>query len=261
MEYIDHYNYFYSKYISKSEVLIKNNFLKFKIKKYRFEWALQNIKSYAEKDHKPKFKNEPFENFNKFFITKKAIYDFENQIEEILKNEYEQHFYAANLALETQYDYIKLIKETAVNEAYNEVLRLLSTNSQLYEMMYNLNDFSEFKLIDYSPISLEDTNIFKLLHCKIYPQIDEVDSIEIDNIDENKLNTTQKVLLIEMLITGGTWNDISERSKSKLISKIIERNDTNIRAILSKSAQPLSKNTDGFKSDCYNIQSLINLLA
>ena len=75
-------------------------------------------------------------------------------------------------------------------------------------------------------------------------------------LKENELTTRQKVLLIENLIVSNVWGKYSERKKAKLISYIINTNETNIRNILAISDKKLSEQTKDFTDDIALIEKL-----
>lgn len=75
-------------------------------------------------------------------------------------------------------------------------------------------------------------------------------------LKENELTTRQKVLLIENLIVTDVWSKYSERKKAKLISYIINTNETNIRNILAISDKKPTSQSKDFTDD----MALINKL-
>ena len=69
----------------------------------------------------------------------------------------------------SNYSFVKLLKELAEYQAFARLSSNYSHNSQIYKMMYDLNDFNEFDVSIYYS-SVESTPLFKKLHKRCFPK-------------------------------------------------------------------------------------------
>lgn len=93
----------------------------------------------------------------------------ENSIELSLKNDvYPEYLKLNEDSLPLNYSFQKFIGDLGSLHALIEANRLFSNNNSLFKMMFQLNNFTDFEIIDYK-MTLEDTPIFKKLHKIIYP--------------------------------------------------------------------------------------------
>ncbi len=127
-----------------------------------------------------------------------------------------------------------------------------------------MNEFENFEIKDYSPISLENSEIFKSLNQKKYPDSYNSQNDNLPDEFEEKtkgLDSTQKILLIEKLIKNAhKWETTDERKKGFIISKIIDRNSDNIRKTLAKSDKKPSEYSEKFVNDIAIADEIINKL-
>ncbi|WP_372745220.1 hypothetical protein [Lutibacter sp.] len=87
------------------------------------------------------------------------------------------------------YEY--LLEEFAISEASNRVYSWFSNWHTVYKMMFELNDFSDFKIIRNSSFS-EASDIFKKYHEKLYP-ICYVNKGKEGEVQKNKINNFNQV--------------------------------------------------------------------
>jgi hypothetical protein len=261
MNEINNYNYFYDKYLTKANVLIKNFFIKAKMEKRNFNYALEHLNSNLGFYSEDVIKNKKIKLLAQVFHNLKNNYEIDQE-EQVLKNDFELHFKGFCTSFKQNYEYKKLIKEIAIIQVLETLKKLLSSNKKIFELMYIINDFTNFEIQDYGLILIENTEIYKSLskNLKINTHgINKMES-ELEEINENKLSTTQKVLLIEKLMVSINWNSLSERKKAALISKIIDKNPTNVRLTLAKSGKKPSENTSQFNNDVLTVENLIKSL-
>lgn len=226
MQHIDNYNYFYTKYYSKAELLIKNYLLKNKKFKLNYHYSIPKIQNFINKYLEELFTDEKLKLNSKEF---RKMWDFYecDKIEECLNYEMKQIFFdnqrVHNRPItpteQFEISYNRYVKELAIQEVLTEILYLLTANSSILEMQYKLNDFSKFDIRDYGLMRLEDTEIFKSLSNKLYPISDDTKVETTENVKENQLSTQQKTLLIEKFFVNVNWSNLSERKKSTFIAK------------------------------------------
>ncbi|MEO5776238.1 MAG: hypothetical protein ABIQ27_04995 [Flavobacterium sp.] len=115
-------------------------------------------------------KNKNLEELHQIFGRRYSIYEID-QVQEVFANEIKTAFNKIDISeFPTNYTYTKFIQEIAIIEVINEILRLLSINSQLLEMFYKLNEFNEFEIKYHRNISLENYPVYKKMHIKLYPE-------------------------------------------------------------------------------------------
>ncbi|WP_281322195.1 hypothetical protein [Flavobacterium aestivum] len=87
-----------------------------------------------------------------------------------MKNEVRKAFLKLSLDIQnTNYTLESFIKELAIHNAINELLRLFNNYSDLFKMMYNNDYFDSFEIKDYSPIDFRDSKNYTDLLKKFYP--------------------------------------------------------------------------------------------
>lgn len=268
MEHIDHYNYFYTKYYSKTEFLIKKYLIKNKKFKLAFHYLNPKIQLIINEYLENLFKDETLKLSSMEFSSMWNFYE-SDEIQECLNYEMKQIFFlheksrngSISRTEQFHYEYNKYVKKLALHEVLSEISKLLIINSSVLEMYYKLGDFSTYEIKDYGSMPLEDTEVYKTLSNRLYPIKDDIEDVTTENFNANQLTTTQKTLLLENIFVNVNWNTLSERKKSELISKIIDRNPTNIRGILAKLEKKPSENKENFNNDVLLIQNLIKSLA
>ncbi len=160
MDYKKEYEDYYIKYYKKAELLIKLYFIKRQGQDRSFSNSINELRQYLANDfpnNNTVYKNENLKPLRQIFKTRTSFYKA-NETEWILKNEIKTNFDKIDLQeLPSKYNYCKFIKELALAEIEYEISRLLSQNSDLFGLFYNLNDFSEFEIKHYGHISVENT--------------------------------------------------------------------------------------------------------
>jgi len=172
MDYAKIYYDFYTKYFDKAELLIKHFFVKRKSRNRTYGDTLNSIRLYLSNDFKGTFEIEKNQILKELHILFNKRYNFyeANEEQEIFTNELKEAFDKIDFSkLPKDYNFIKLIKSIAIIEVVNEISRLLSNNSRLFEMMYQLNEFDDFEIRYHRGLLLDHTPIFKKLHKKAYP--------------------------------------------------------------------------------------------
>lgn len=103
---------------------------------------------------------------------KKSISNYsENAIELALKNDIYPEYLKLNAdELPPNYIFQNFVFDLGALQGLMEVDRLFRNHSRLFEMMFNLNDFSDFEIKEYE-IDLDNTPIFKKLHKRLYPHL------------------------------------------------------------------------------------------
>jgi hypothetical protein len=270
MEHIDHYNYFHTKYYSKTELLIKNYLIKAKRLKLAFHWAIPQVQVSINEYLENLFKDEFLKKNAKVFRIMWNFYEID-EVEECLNYDMKQSFWLYDNSLtpndvikemeKFNYDFNKYVKGLAIHEVLSEIVKLLVVNSSVLEMHYRLNDFSTFEIKNYGLILLEDTEVYKSLSNRLNPLNDDIEDVTSENLKPNQLSSPQKTLLIEKLISSVDWRNLSERKKANFISIIIDKNATNIRNTLAKSDKKPSENKKEFNDDVTFIENLLKSMA
>lgn len=172
MNYEKIYNEFYSKYYDKAEYLIKLFLIKSKSENLTFGYSLNEVRSYVIENYskeKKFFENSNLIKLHAIFLQRHSIYEI-NQIQEIFANPILKAFRKIPVAeLPKEYSYSKLIKDIALVEVKEEILRLLTNNSSLLHMFYQLNNFEEFEIRYYDNLLLEQYPIYKKMNLALNP--------------------------------------------------------------------------------------------
>jgi hypothetical protein len=156
---------------------------------------------------------------------KKSLNNYsENAIELALKNDIYPEYLKLNAdELPPNYIYQNFVFDLGALNGLTEVNRLFSNHSRLFEMMFKLNDFSDFEIKEFE-IELDNTHIFKKLHKRLYPQSKSVikaqkTEVSISDIDPKftLLNNDEKILLIHIIYNAFFKNNkIDNHSKIDL---------------------------------------------
>ena len=153
-----------------------------------------------------------------YFISK-------NKIELVLKNEVRKGFLKLPLNIQSNtYTLESFIKELAIFNATNELIRLYNNHSELFKMMYENDYFDLFEIKDYHPIDFRDSKNYTDLLNKFYPlrKTPETfsDSFSVmhpyDTIDDLENNTPN-------------FNEKEKAYLLHLIYKIIEESKANLK--------------------------------
>lgn len=222
------------------------------LKKY-FLLSHKNDKSYGSTKHEliysilPSIVKKKTDKFSKLldfqfiFRTRDSEY-YNNQINNIFSNEITIKFKQLDkIELPLNYNLNQLLIEITLLEVIKEVIRLLEVNSDLFQLIYELNTFENFKIVNYN-LPLNKTELYRSLyvlkHKEQYTIDNETDSLYDYAYNSNEkhkvLDASQKVLLIEKLILNShRWDSIDNRKKAYVISRIIDRSTDNIRKRLN----------------------------
>lgn len=225
MDYEKIYEDFYSKYYTKAEFLIKRFLIKRKSQKRTFGITMNEVNQYLYNDiinNHNLDKNENLQKLHRIFCKRHSIYEID-QVQEIFANDIKAAFDKIIISeLPTDYNYTKFIKETAIIEVTNEILRLVSNNSRLLEMFYKSNEFDEFEIRYYKDLSLEDYPIYKKLHSKLYPEYSthftkNDDFVANDDSGaiglSNPIDTENKNMFTSLFVNSDVYNCFFEYQK------------------------------------------------
>lgn len=224
MDYENIYESFYSKYYTKAEFLIKSFLIKRKSQKKTFGITINEVNQYLSNDivnNHNLYKNENLQKLHHTFCKRYSIYEID-QVQEIFANDIKNGFDKIIISeLPTDYSYTKFIKETAIIEVANEILRLVSNNSQLFEMFYKSNEFNEFEIRYHKNLSLEDYPIYKKLHSKLYPEyytnFTKNDDFVANNSGaiglSNPIDTENKNMFSSLFLNSDVYNCFLEYQK------------------------------------------------
>lgn len=156
---------------------------------------------------------------------KKSLNNYsENAIELTLKNDIYPEYLKLNAdELPPNYIFQNFVFDLGALYGLTEVDRLFSNHSRLFEMMFKLNDFSDFEIKEFE-IELDNTHIFKKLHKRLYPQSKSVikaqkTEVSISDIDPKftLLNNDEKILLLHIIYNAFFKNNkIDNHSKIDL---------------------------------------------
>ena len=226
MDYLKIYNSNYNKAYRTGEIVIKHKLIQFNRETLSFERA-SNLTQ------------ESFENFEKKLLIdkepklvelksvfQKSLSNYsKNKIELVLKNEVRKGFLKLPLNIQSNtYTLESFIKELAILNATNELIRLYNNHSELFKMMYENDYFDLFEIKDYHPIDFRDSKNYTDLLNKFYPlrKTPETfsDSFSVmhpyDTIDDLENNTPN-------------FNEKEKAYLLHLIYKIIEESKANLK--------------------------------
>ena len=175
MNYEKIYDDYYSKYYDKAEFFAKRFFIKRQSQNKTYLTVLNEATFFLNDNYicvSNIHTNEDLRKLHRIFCNRYGIYVV-NQIQEIFENEIKIGFDKLKIS-ELPKNYKLFIKEIALFEALNEISRLLSNYSRLFEMMYKLNDFDDFEIRTQGNLSVEDFPVYKRLKLKLYPEEKEI---------------------------------------------------------------------------------------
>ncbi len=171
MDYLKIYNSNYNKAYRTGEVTIKHKLIQFNKETLSFERA-SNLtqESFGNFEKRLLIDKEPK------LVELKSIYQkslsnySKNAVELVLKNEVKKGFLKLSLNIQSNnYTLESFIKELAILNAANELLRLYNNHSALFKMMYENDYFDSFEIKDYHPIDFRDSKNYTDLLNKFYP--------------------------------------------------------------------------------------------
>ena len=159
MDYLKIYNSNYNKAYRTGEIAIKHKLIQFNKETLSFERA-SNLtqESFGNFEKRLLIDKEPK------LVELKSIYQkslsnySKNAVELVLKNEVKKGFLKVSLEIQNNnYPLESFIKELAIFNATNELLRLYNNHSELFKMMYENDCFDSFEIKDYHPIDFRDS--------------------------------------------------------------------------------------------------------
>ncbi len=107
---------------------------------------------------------DPYSSLRRDYQSRGSVFNESNQykvISAIIKPKFDR------ILINDNYPFTEFLKELAIVESNQEVIKLFVNNSQIYELMYELNSFDDFQILNYNEC-IEDTEIFKRLHHKVF---------------------------------------------------------------------------------------------
>ncbi|MFN4199467.1 MAG: hypothetical protein ACK4FS_10620, partial [Flavobacterium sp.] len=241
MNYEAFYNDIYTRSSNRIQDLIKKSFKKNITKNKTYGSSIDEIKHTLDiyiKKMQDSLSNYGLNPLLQKFDNRYSNYQ-KNEINNVIENDIKVAFDQLNInKLPHDYNLKKMLFDFAKHNSLNEIRRLLQKNGPLFSLMYDSNKLENFEIIDYYPVTLENTDIYKTLYAIIHPEKnEELGHLEDNdlNIDENKkLTAAQKTILIEFLFNQNIWPNLDDRKKARLISIIIDSNPDNIRKTLGK---------------------------
>lgn len=184
MDYLEIYNESFTIAKLKGETITRESLESLKKEKRNSNFAYNRTLELLETHIKKSIisENENLTNLERYFQQTLSSYD-EDAIEFTLKKEITSFYNKlTSNDLPKDYSFSLMIKDLAEYRGLNEIARLFRNQSTLYEMMYNLDDFSHFKIENYGNIHYEDTPLFNELRERLYPNEGQTD---VKNITSN----------------------------------------------------------------------------
>lgn len=212
MDYNLLYKTTYQKYFSLTEKLIKNKCKKYKNEGFTFNHTYNEIQrnsfAYTERIN-TLLQSKNMLSYSKLFNERFQIFE-ENYISNII-NKRIKPLSVKNKEI-TQFDLEHFIYINAKMDAIKNASRIFSNFNSLFELMFKLNDFRKFELIDYNS-STEHIPLFKKLNEKLYPEPKVSKSrIPIKVLDEDEyLNVQDVAQLTNYAVT--TIYDLKHKGK------------------------------------------------
>jgi hypothetical protein len=263
MSYKQEYEYFYNKYYYHFERLVKSFLLAKKNKKENKIRVFNELRNYLSVEFLNKISlttNPYLKNYLSIFEKRSTFYE-EDAINLIFVNKIKPSFDKVELTnLPVDYTLRKLLIEIALVNITNEISRLLQSNSNLFYLFYQLDDFTDFEIKDYVGISVEDTAIYKSLNVRLYPDF-YTNRIFEDAIDQEDLQNANFVghslpIVVALLNEIGFFEldkikNLSPNNQAKIIALLQQKdsNDKNLIRSISGNIRVLSPDNkeDNFK--------------
>ncbi len=263
INYQNDYEYYYSKYYSKTEFKVKQHLIKSKTDKINFGLIFNKISEYLgttlpdKKIEVSNFKEIKglfylFNNRHSYFEDDQINLIFSKQIVP-LYNEIQSS------EKPVDYNISKMVQDFALLKAVSEISRLFQNHSRLFEMHYKLNNFNDFAIKEYGNISFENTDVYVSLAKELYPDNYIKDETEIDFFEEIENYNPKTISLpfsVAMLNEIGFFElekikKLSPTNLAKIIA-IIQLKDPNNKTTnraISGNIRVLNPNNkeDGFK--------------
>lgn len=218
--YLFTYNYFYNKTFNNSEKFLKTYLKKNATTSVNYTYVLntssEKLNSYITII--TKYLNSNFPNSFELFNRRSVFYS-KNEVQLILENKVLKVFLEEQKKVNNfNYTFSHFIVDVAKLNALNYTLSVFSNNTRLYEKMFALNKFQDFKLVHYK----NDTKLLKLeeeLTLRLYPKmaprnqrVPFFDKIYPDNVENDAISdiVENKIEVITDLTINKTPRQIKE---------------------------------------------------
>lgn len=233
MDYYKIYKEEYDKNYVFEQNFIKDELLRYKEKSKAFTFAhnsiLQRIQEKISSNEisKSTALNDMFH----IFKVSRSNYS-EDFIKLALENETLDYFTTSSSKdSPTDYSFVHFTTDLAQLMSSNDISRLFNNHSQLFSMMYELDDFRKFEVVSYENVALEDTPLFKKLHKALYPSayvkiVKATGEIQTSKYQEvefeiSKFSLEEKLLLLHVCHLKTSSIPVTEFCKIMLITNNI----------------------------------------
>jgi hypothetical protein len=242
MDYKQEYEYFYNKYYSHFEKLIKHFLMAQKVKKRHSNLVFNELTNYLANDFQIEIQLSSNPNLKEFLqvFEKRYSYYEEDEINLTFANEIKPSFDSIDSEqLPVGYTIRKLLIEIAIFSIVKEINRLLQSNISLFNLFYVLGDFSNFEIKHYSGVSLESTPIYKSLYHRLYPEAYEnsiaEEDIHNDDLENKEPQSYSLPVVVALLNEIGFFEldkikNLSPNNQAKIIA-LIQQKDINNKSL------------------------------
>lgn len=263
MNYEQEYQYFYNKYYSKSEKLIKQFLMTEKSKKRNANLVYNELEKYLSNKTTTIFAGVNYPNLEGLLLlfNDRHKYYEADEINLIFANEIKTGFNKIDSLqlLPPYYTFRKLLIEIAILNAVNEINRLLLLNRNLFNVFYSLDNFTDFEIKDYVGLSIEGTDIYKSLNEKLNPDYyintnyEDFDFDEPEKVIEKAYSLPIAIALLQEIgfFELEKIKNLSPTSLAKIIAiiQLKDPNNKNGNRAISGNIRVLNPDNkeDGFK--------------
>ncbi|MCL9804597.1 hypothetical protein NAT51_03630 [Flavobacterium amniphilum] len=191
MDYLKIYNTNYNKAYRIGESFMKHKLIQFNTEALSFGRASNLLHELFRGFREKLLINKTTELTELAYTYQKSLSNYsKNCIELVLKNEVRKGFSELNLtSTYNTYTFELFIKELAITNAMNELLRVFSNYSEMFKMMYDNDYFDSFEIQDYSPANHWDSKIYIDLETRFYPSRKSTETYS-ENFIETYLDNT-----------------------------------------------------------------------
>lgn len=243
MDYLNIYNSNYNKAYRIGESFSKHKLIQFNKETLSFDKASNATQKLIENFEKKIPINKEHQLSELKYVYQNSLRNYsKNEIELALKNEVKKGFLKLSLnTLNTNYTLESFIKELAIHNAVNELIRLFNNHSDLFKMMYDNDYFDWFEIKDYRPIDFRDSKIYTDLLNKFYP---------LKNVSETYSEN--------FLIPYSDDNDMIDNSEND-IPNFSEKEKAFLLHSIYKIIEESKANTKLNNTEFYKVLSIVNL--
>jgi hypothetical protein len=233
MDYYKIYTEQYDNNYIVQKKIIENELIKFKEKSKGFTFAHDTISQsiYVKIEISIISKNSTLSDLLHHFKASRSNYSQEFTRLSLENETYDKYNLLDKGDLPADYSFELFTRDLALLMSATEINRLFSNHSNLFQMMYELNNFKNFEINHYDNIALEDTPLFKKLHKTLYPNqylkivkaTGEIRTSKYEDVDYEigKFSTDEKILLLHICQKSCHKIPITEYSKIMLIANNI----------------------------------------